>query len=315
MLSIVLPVSATGIGDIRVNARFLTDRMAFELNLNSNQYDDLYEVNYDFLRNVDPYLTGMGRQDAYALDSYYRYLDERNDDLRWILSNMEYTRFLSLDYFFRPIYVLNHLCGLRVYQRYPNRDYFYYRQPAHYVSYRGGHGRAYWRGVSYYERNYSRRYNHPVYRGDYRVRPEHRRHDFAPAPRPMGRPDSRPHATPMQPPRPGNSSHAPQRPDMERPRPGMSRPDAGNNRWDNKGNVRPNSGNSRPSARPESSRPSRDNGQWNHRQDTPKRQDNPSFNRERKENQSVRPGRNTDENRHSNPRRSSQSDSRFKRDL
>ena len=33
---------ASGLGDFRVNARFLTDRMAFELHLNSNQYNDLY---------------------------------------------------------------------------------------------------------------------------------------------------------------------------------------------------------------------------------------------------------------------------------
>ena len=36
----LLPVSASGLGDIRVNARFLTDRMAFELHLNQNQYND-----------------------------------------------------------------------------------------------------------------------------------------------------------------------------------------------------------------------------------------------------------------------------------
>ena len=45
---------ASGLGDFRVNARFLTDRMAFELHLNSNQYNDLYEINYDFLCNIGP---------------------------------------------------------------------------------------------------------------------------------------------------------------------------------------------------------------------------------------------------------------------
>ena len=35
---------ASGLGDIRINARFLTDRMAFELNLTQTQYNDLYEV-------------------------------------------------------------------------------------------------------------------------------------------------------------------------------------------------------------------------------------------------------------------------------
>ena len=63
----LLPVSASGLGDIRVNARFLTDRMAFELHLNQNQYNDLFEVNFDFLSNVTPYLSGMARADAAAL--------------------------------------------------------------------------------------------------------------------------------------------------------------------------------------------------------------------------------------------------------
>ena len=61
---------------------FLTDRMAFELHLNSNQYNDLYEINYDFLCNIGPYVSGIAVADTRAMDAYYRYLDERNDDLR-----------------------------------------------------------------------------------------------------------------------------------------------------------------------------------------------------------------------------------------
>ena len=94
-----LPANASSLGDIRVNARFLTDRMAFELNLNQSQYNDLFEINFDFLSGVDPSLTGMACADAAALDAYYRYLDERNDDLRWIFSSSAYTRFLAIEYF------------------------------------------------------------------------------------------------------------------------------------------------------------------------------------------------------------------------
>ena len=83
----VLPAKASGLGDIRVHARFLTDRMAFELNLNQYQYDDLYEVNFDFLCGIDPYINDLAYSRAAAMDAYYRYLDERNDDLRWILSS------------------------------------------------------------------------------------------------------------------------------------------------------------------------------------------------------------------------------------
>jgi hypothetical protein len=38
---------------LRDYARFLSDRMAYELDLTPMQYDDCYEVNYDFLYAVD----------------------------------------------------------------------------------------------------------------------------------------------------------------------------------------------------------------------------------------------------------------------
>ena len=144
---------ASGLGDFRINARFLTDRMAFELHLSTDQYNDLYEINYDFLNNVGPYLSGIAIADSRALDAYYRYLDERNDDLRWVLSNAEYVRFMGIEYFFRPIYALNSVCYLRIYQVYPNRNYFYFGPPRHYLTYRGGHCRAHFGGASFYRRN------------------------------------------------------------------------------------------------------------------------------------------------------------------
>lgn len=178
---------ASGWGDFRLNARFLTDRMAFELHLSTNQYNDLYEINYDFLNNVDPYLSGIAIADSRALDAYYRYLDERNDDLRWVLSNAEYVRFMGIEYFFRPIYAVNSVCYLRIYQVYPNRNYFYFSPPRHYLTYRGGHCRAHFGGASFYRRNYPLRYHHPVYSRPCRISPQLRPKDFA-RPKPGNRP-------------------------------------------------------------------------------------------------------------------------------
>ena len=169
---------ASGLGDFRVNARFLTDRMAFELHLNSNQYNDLYEINYDFLCNIGPYVSGIAVADTRAMDAYYRYLDERNDDLRWVLSQAEYVRFIGIEYFFRPIYAINNVCYLRVYKIYPNRTHFYFGPPRHYLTYRGGHCRAHFGGISYYRRNYPARYHHPVYSRPCRVSPQMRPHDL-----------------------------------------------------------------------------------------------------------------------------------------
>ena len=39
---------------IRENARFLTDRMAYELNLTPQQIEDCYEINYDFIASINP---------------------------------------------------------------------------------------------------------------------------------------------------------------------------------------------------------------------------------------------------------------------
>ena len=177
-----------------------TDRMAFELSLTQTQYNDLYEVNYDFFSGIDPYVSAMARQEAYALDAYYRYLDERNDDLRWVLSSAEYVRFMALEYFFRPVYILNRVCSLRIYQVYPNRTFFYFGRPAHYLTYCGGHSRRHLGGRSFYRARHPKVYRHPVYAGSFHSRPDFRKHDFAPGRPPQKGPGY--HFTPARPSRP-----------------------------------------------------------------------------------------------------------------
>lgn len=214
---------ASGLGDFRINARFLTDRMAFELHLSTDQYNDLYEINYDFLNNVGPYLSGIAIADSRALDAYYRYLDERNDDLRWVLSNAEYVRFMGIEYFFRPIYALNSVCYLRIYQVYPNRNYFYFGPPRHYLTYRGGHCRAHFGGASFYRRNYPIRYRHPVYSRPCHISPQLRPKDFA-RPKPGNRPPKDNHWTPA--PRPGHQPVANGRPEYRPVQKPNNRPQA-----------------------------------------------------------------------------------------
>lgn len=175
----VIPAKAIGLGDLRINARFLTDRMAFELNLDSRQYDALYEINYDFLNGVDGYVDELGYADSRAMEAYYRYLDERNDDLRWILSRLEYERFMRLDYFYRPLYLSDNRCTLRIYSIYPNRTHFYYDRPSHYYSYRGAHSRRYFRGNGYYRNFYRHDNGFRIYGGNYRVAREHWSRDFS----------------------------------------------------------------------------------------------------------------------------------------
>lgn len=246
-----LRASAYGLGDIRVNARFLTDRMAFELHLNTNQYDDLYEINYDFFSGINPYVSRIAAADDAAVDLYYRYLDIRNDDLRWVLSNAEYARFITLDYFFRPLYTLNNVCHLRIYTVYPNRTYFYFGPPRHYLTYRGGHCRTHFGGKSYYQRVYPTRYRHPVYAHAKPARPAKPHHGLGrPGARPGKPAPEKPHARPQK--NPGFHftpvGHGPEKPN----RPNGMKPHKPNG---NKPGIKPGKPHSGKPGKPEYSRP------------------------------------------------------------
>ena len=100
---------------VRKETRFLTDKMAYELNLNTQQYNDVYEINFDFIYSIRYLMDDVIRGYEWALDDYYNYLDVRNDDLRWVLSDSQYRRFLGLDYFCRPIYANTGGWNFRVY--------------------------------------------------------------------------------------------------------------------------------------------------------------------------------------------------------
>jgi len=43
---------------VRKETRFLTDKMAYELNLNTEQYNDVYEINYDFISGIRYLMSG-----------------------------------------------------------------------------------------------------------------------------------------------------------------------------------------------------------------------------------------------------------------
>jgi hypothetical protein len=162
-------MAAMSTSKMRQHSRFLTDRMAYELNLSSSQYDDVYEVNYDFLSRTRYLIDDVVAGYTSALDEYYDYLDVRNDDLRWILTSSQYRRFLDKEYFYRPIYTTTAgSWGFRIYQVYTDITHFYFSKPSHYSSYKGAHYRSNFNNVSYYKTQHSSRYkNNDVYRGDF----------------------------------------------------------------------------------------------------------------------------------------------------
>ena len=164
---------------VRKETRFLTDKMAYELNLSTEQYNDVYEINYDFISGVRYVMDDVLYGNEWALNRYYDYLDVRNDDLRWVLSSRQYARFMQAEYFYRPIYTSGNRWYFRVYVTYTNHNHFYFPRPYHYRTYVGGHYRTHHNNVSYYRG----RYKHPYYNGSYRIRDTksyttHRRSDF-----------------------------------------------------------------------------------------------------------------------------------------
>ena len=47
-----MSMAAMSLNKVRQETRFLTDKMAYELDLSTDQYNDTYEINYDFIYNV-----------------------------------------------------------------------------------------------------------------------------------------------------------------------------------------------------------------------------------------------------------------------
>lgn len=179
---------------VREYARFLSDRMAYELDLSSGQYDDCYEINYDFINAVGDLLDGMESGDPRTFEDYYLYLDYRNEDLSYVLSSYQYSRFLSTESFFRPFCIYEGAWAFRPYMVYTNRNYFYRALPFGYNGYYGTHARRYYSAGFYVGRYAGPHYDFVPIRRQRDYGTFHRR-DFGPVYSGHGnpaRPSSRP---------------------------------------------------------------------------------------------------------------------------
>lgn len=144
LLTLTTSAQAMSYEQARERALFLTDKMAYELNLTDDQYEAAYEVNLDYLMTVNTY------DDLYG--DYWR---QRNLDLSYILLDWQYRSFCAASYFYRPIYWNAGCWHFGIYARYPHRTYFYFGRPHFYAVYRGGHswrtngGRSWYHGRTY----------------------------------------------------------------------------------------------------------------------------------------------------------------------
>ena len=175
LLTVALSTMAMSYEQARDRALFLTYKMAYELNLNDEQYEAAYEVNLDYLMSISTYD-----------DLYGTYWTRRNMDLSYILFDWQYNAFCSAAYFYRPLVWTNGVWRFSIYVRYPNRTYFYFGRPAFYATYYGGHswhrngGRSWYHGRTFGPRPGESRFGmrDRYDRGDFRGQRGHdRRHD------------------------------------------------------------------------------------------------------------------------------------------
>ena len=167
MVTMVASAAAMSFSKARKEALFLSDKMAYELNLSLSQYEAVYEINLDYMLGLNSYADVDGV-----------FWMRRNADLRYVLSPWQWERYCQIVDFYRPmIWVSGHRFTLSLRTRYTNKSFFYYERPAIYGSYRGGHNAG---NVSFYQ-------GRDFHRPDTNIGPQ-RYGSSAPAPRGSGRP-------------------------------------------------------------------------------------------------------------------------------
>ena len=162
LVTMTMTTNAMSYEQARQQALFLTDKMAYELNLTEEQYEAAYEVNLDYLMSVNT-----------QADLYGAYWTQRNLDLSYILFDWQYQAYLAASYFYRPLYWEAGYWHFGIYARYPYRDYFYFGRPHFWTVYRGGHswrmngGRSWYHGRSFGHNDRGRGMRDRYDRGDY----------------------------------------------------------------------------------------------------------------------------------------------------
>ena len=130
-MAAIISASAMSYSQAREQAWFLTDKMAYELYLTAPQVSAVYEINLDYIMNVD----FMG-------DIFGTYWERRTRELSYVLTRSQMHTFLALEHFFRPISWVNNSFHFVIYDRYPKRTHFYYSAPKVYTTYKGEHRKS-----------------------------------------------------------------------------------------------------------------------------------------------------------------------------
>ena len=130
MMVMTISANAMNYNAAKHEALFLSDKMAYELNLTAAQYDAVYEINLDYLMSLN------GHGDVFGI-----WWDRRNADLRFVLNSWQYDKYMALAHFYRPVAWKAGGRTFAVYSHY-GRDRFFHAHPKVFVSYKGGHNKV-----------------------------------------------------------------------------------------------------------------------------------------------------------------------------
>lgn len=129
-LMMVITISAAAATNsynaVKNDALFLSDKMAYELNLTPAQYEAVYEINLDYLMSIS------GRHDVFG-----NWWTRRNMDLRHVLTPWQYDKYMGMNYFYRPVAWEHDGWHFSIYSRY-DRGRMHMPHPKAFASYRGG---------------------------------------------------------------------------------------------------------------------------------------------------------------------------------
>ena len=126
MMVMTISANAMSYNAAKNEALFLSDKMAYELNLTAAQYEAVYEINLDYLMSLN------GHGDVFGI-----WWDRRNADLRYVLNSWQYDKYVALSHFYRPVAWKAGSWTFAVYSHY-NRGHFYNDRPTVFVTYKGG---------------------------------------------------------------------------------------------------------------------------------------------------------------------------------
>ena len=129
MMVMTISANAMSYTAAKNEALFLSDKMAYELNLTAAQYEAVYEINLDYLMSLN------GHADVFGI-----WWDRRNADLRFVLNAWQYDKYMSLTHFYRPVAWKAGAWTFAMYTHY-KRGHFYNAHPKVFVTYKGGNNR------------------------------------------------------------------------------------------------------------------------------------------------------------------------------